>query len=239
MISRLSWDSASDIESDESVEVINKDLLIATLTADVPFVVEMVGKSDVANAVALNSAVFNLTRIIGVIKAYTTRVGAGPFPTELDDETGRHLSRVGQEFGAVTGRPRRCGWFDAVVVRYSARINGLDAVALTKLDVLDGLPEVLICTGYRTSIGTITEFPADLRALAGADAVYERMPGWTSPTKGATRFEDLPGEAQRYVRKLEELTGVACAIISTGSDRRETIVKSGSLVESWLEGVPG
>ena len=97
------------------------------------------------------------------------------------------------------------------------------------------MPEILICTGYRTSGGTVTEFPADLRALAGAEPVYERMPGWTSPTKGARRFEDLPVEAQRYVRKLEELTGVACAIVSTGSDRNETIVKNGSLVESWLE----
>src|SRR5688572_27780455 len=177
--------------------------------------------------------------VLGVAKAYTTRVGEGPLPTELSGELADRLRESGQEYGASTGRPRRCGWFDAVVVRYSARINGLDAVALTKLDVLDGLPEVLVCTGYRTSSGTITEFPADLRLLAGAEAIYERMPGWTSPTKGATRFEDLPGEAQRYVRKLEELTGVACAIISTGSDRRETIVKGGSLVESWLEGVPG
>jgi adenylosuccinate synthase len=177
--------------------------------------------------------------VLGVAKAYTTRVGEGPLPTELSGELADRLRESGQEYGASTGRPRRCGWFDAVVVRYSARINGLDAIALTKLDVLDGLPEVLICTGYRTNSGTITEFPADLRALAGAEAIYERMPGWTSPTKGATRFEDLPGEAQRYVRKLEELTGVACAIVSTGSDRRETIVKSGSLVESWLEGVPG
>ena len=103
--------------------------------------------------------------------------------------------------------------------------------------MLDGLPEILICTGYRTKQGTITEFPADLRALAGAEAIYERMPGWQSPTRGVTRFENLPAEAQHYVRKLEELTGVACAIISTGSDRTETIVKNGSLVESWLEGV--
>jgi adenylosuccinate synthase len=175
--------------------------------------------------------------VLGVAKAYTTRVGEGPLPTELSGELADRLRESGQEYGASTGRPRRCGWYDAVVVRYSARINGLDALALTKLDVLDGLPEILICTGYRTKQGTITEFPADLRALAGADAIYERMPGWTSPTRGVKRFEDLPSEAQRYVRKLEELTGVACAIISTGSDRRETIVKNGSLVESWLEGV--
>jgi adenylosuccinate synthase len=160
-------------------------------------------------------------------------------PTELSGELADRLRESGQEYGASTGRPRRCGWYDAVVVRYSARINGLDAIALTKLDVLDGLPEIAICSGYRTNGGTITEFPADLRALAGAEPIYERMPGWTSPTKGVRRFEDLPVAAQRYVRKLEELTGVACAIISTGSDRTETIVKNGSLVEGWLEEVVG
>jgi adenylosuccinate synthase len=172
--------------------------------------------------------------VLGVAKAYTTRVGEGPLPTELSGALADRLRESGQEYGASTGRPRRCGWYDAVVVRYSARINGLDAIALTKLDVLDGLPEVLICTGYRTSSGTLTEFPADLRALAGAEAMYERMPGWDTPTKGVTRFDDLPAAAQKYVRKLEEVTGVACAIISTGSDRSETIVKNGSLVEAWL-----
>jgi adenylosuccinate synthase len=172
--------------------------------------------------------------VLGVAKAYTTRVGEGPLPTELSGDQAERLRESGQEYGASTGRPRRCGWFDAVVVRYSARINGLDALALTKLDVLDGLPEVPICTGYQTSEGTLNEFPADLRLLASAEPIYERMPGWESPTKGLTRFEALPQNAQRYVRKLEEITGVACAIISTGSDRAETIVKNGSLVESWL-----
>jgi adenylosuccinate synthase len=172
--------------------------------------------------------------VLGVAKAYTTRVGEGPLPTELSGPLADRLRESGQEYGASTGRPRRCGWFDAVVVRYSARINGLDAVALTKLDVLDGLPEVLICTGYTTSNGTLTEFPADLRLLAGAVPVYERMPGWSTPTKGATRIEALPAEAQRYVRRLEEVTGVVCAIISTGSDRDETIVTPGSVVEGWL-----
>ena len=121
-----------------------------------------------------------------------------------------------------------------MVVRYSARVNGLDALALTKLDVLDGLDEVLICTGYRTSQGVITDFPADLRSLIGVEPVYVRVPGWSAPTKGVTEFDRLPAEAQRYVHKLEELTGVACAIVSTGSDRDETIVKNGSLVESWM-----
>ena len=172
--------------------------------------------------------------VLGVAKAYTTRVGEGPLPTELSGPLAERLRESGQEYGASTGRPRRCGWFDAVVVRYSARVNGLDAIALTKLDVLDGLPEVLICTGYRTSHGTVVDFPADLRSLVNADPVYVRVPGWSAPTKGVTRFEKLPAEAQRYVHKLEELTGVACAIVSTGSDRNDTIVKNGSLVESWM-----
>jgi len=172
--------------------------------------------------------------VLGVAKAYTTRVGEGPLPTELSGALAERLRESGQEYGASTGRPRRCGWFDAVVVRYSARINGLDALALTKLDVLDGLADVLICTGYRTSGGTLDEFPADLRCLSGAEPVYERMPGWSKPTKGITRFEDLPDEARRYVRRLEEVTGVDCAIISTGSDRSETILETGSVVERWL-----
>jgi adenylosuccinate synthase len=172
--------------------------------------------------------------VLGVAKAYTTRVGEGPLPTELSGELADRLRESGQEYGASTGRPRRCGWYDAVVVRYSARVNGLDAVALTKLDVLDGLPEVLICTGYKTSAGTLTDFPADLRLLNGAEPVYERMPGWSTPTKGVTQFDQLPADAQRYVRRLEEVSGVDCAIISTGSDRTETIVKKGSAVERWL-----
>jgi adenylosuccinate synthase len=172
--------------------------------------------------------------VLGVAKAYTTRVGEGPLPTELSGELADRLRESGQEYGASTGRPRRCGWYDAVVVRYSARINGLDAIALTKLDVLDGLPHVQICTGYKTSAGTITEFPADLRLLASAEPIYETLPGWSSPTKGATRYEQLPPEAQRYVSRLEAVSGVACAIISTGSDRKETIVKDDSVVAEWL-----
>jgi adenylosuccinate synthase len=172
--------------------------------------------------------------VLGVAKAYTTRVGEGPMPTELSGTLADRLRESGQEYGASTGRARRCGWYDAVVVRYSARINGLDALALTKLDVLDGLPEVQICVGYDTPGGRMTEFPADLRALTHATPVYDTMPGWTAPTKGVTRFELLPLEAQRYVRKLEEVSGVECAIISTGSDRSETIVRPDSSVASWF-----
>jgi adenylosuccinate synthase len=174
--------------------------------------------------------------VLGVAKAYTTRVGEGPLPTELSGALADRLRESGQEYGASTGRPRRCGWYDAVVVRYSARINGLDAIALTKLDVLDGLPELKICTGYRTPDGIVSEFPADLRILASAEPVYETLPGWTSPTKGATTFDALPPQAQQYIARLEAASGVACGIISTGSDRLETILKRGSVVEGWLAG---
>jgi adenylosuccinate synthase len=176
--------------------------------------------------------------VLGVAKAYTTRVGEGPLPTELSGELAERLRETGQEYGASTGRPRRCGWYDAVVVRYSARINGLDAIALTKLDVLDGLPEVRLCTGYKTSAGVLNDFPADLRLLTNAEPVYETLPGWSSPTKGVTRMNDLPVEARRYLARLEEVSGVVCGLVSTGSDRRETIIKPGSVVETWMESVP-
>ena len=172
--------------------------------------------------------------VLGVAKCYTTRVGEGPLPTELNGEMGNRLRETGQEYGASTGRPRRCGWYDAVVVRYSARINGIDAIALTKLDVLDGLPEVQLCTGYDMNGSVVTEFPADLRALASATPRYETMPGWSAPTKGITDAAKLPREAQAYIKRLEEVSGVPCGIISTGSDRNETIVKPGSIVEAWL-----
>ena len=171
--------------------------------------------------------------VLGVAKAYTTRVGEGPLPTELFGDMADRLRESGQEYGASTGRPRRCGWYDAVVVRYSARVNGLDGIALTKLDVFDGLPEVQICTGYKAG-HLVTEFPADLRVLAAAEPVYETLPGWSTPTKGVKHFDQLPREARQYIRRLEEVSGVECAIISTGSDRADTIIKPGSVVERWI-----
>ena len=175
-----------------------------------------------------------ITGVLGVAKAYTTRVGEGPMPTELTGDLAERLRESGQEYGASTGRARRCGWYDAVVVRYSARINGLDAIALTKLDVLDGLPEVKICTGYKTGSGTMAEFPADLRLLAGAEPIYDTMPGWKAPSKGVRDFDKLPAEAQRYIKRLEDVSGAPCAIISTGSDRADTIVRGKSVVATWL-----
>jgi adenylosuccinate synthase len=173
--------------------------------------------------------------VLGVAKAYTTRVGEGPLPTELFGEMAERLRESGQEYGASTGRPRRCGWFDAVVVRYSARVNGLDALALTKLDVLDGLDELKICTGYRINDRTVTEFPANL-AAGSYDAIYETLPGWKEPTRGARDYDELPVEARNYISRLEALSGVSCAIVSTGSDRDETIIRRDSIAASWLDG---
>jgi adenylosuccinate synthase len=164
-------------------------------------------------------------RVLGVAKAYTTRVGEGPLPTELFGDMGTRLRESGNEYGAVTGRPRRCGWYDAVAIRYSTRINGLDALALTKLDVLDGLDRIDICTAYRCDGQTLTEFPSDIARLSQCEPVYESMPGWSMPTRGVTRFSDLPEAARQYVARLEQISGVPAAIISTGSDRAETIVR--------------
>jgi adenylosuccinate synthase len=172
--------------------------------------------------------------VIGAAKAYTTRVGEGPLPTELTGELGNRLRESGQEFGAVTGRPRRCGWYDAVAVRYAVRVNGLDALALTKLDVLDGLPELQICTSYRCRGASLTEIPGDLAQLSACEPVYETLPGWSRPTAGVRRYDELPREAQGYVARLEEVTGVPAAIISTGSAREHTIIRTDTIAGRWF-----
>ena len=172
--------------------------------------------------------------VLGVAKAYTTRVGEGTLPTELTGEMGNRLRESGQEFGAVTGRPRRCGWYDAVAVRYAVRVNGLDALALTKLDVLDGLPELSVCTAYRCNGATLTEMPGDQAQLAACEPVYETLAGWTKPTAGVRNFEDLPAEARAYVARLEEITGVPAAVVSTGSAREDTIIRKDSIAAKWF-----
>jgi adenylosuccinate synthase len=164
-------------------------------------------------------------RVLGVVKAYTTRVGEGPLPTELTGEMGNRLRESGNEYGAVTGRPRRCGWYDAVAVRYGVRINGLDALALTKLDVLDRLEQIDICTAYRCGGKMLTDFPSDVLQLSSCEPVYETMPGWTTPTAGVRSFERLPQAARNYIARLEEVTGVRAAIVSTGSERDDTIFR--------------
>jgi adenylosuccinate synthase len=163
--------------------------------------------------------------VLGVVKAYTTRVGEGPFPTELTGDMGTLLRDSGNEYGAVTGRPRRCGWYDAVAARYGVRINGLDALALTKLDVLDGLDTLDICTAYQCGGRTLTEFPSDLAQLAACTPVYESMPGWKQPTKGVRKYDELPVAARKYIARLEEVSGVKAAIVSTGSERDDTILR--------------
>ncbi|HEY3380864.1 MAG TPA: adenylosuccinate synthase [Vicinamibacterales bacterium] len=173
-------------------------------------------------------------QVLGIAKAYITRVGGGPLPTELSGPMAERLRETGQEYGASTGRPRRCGWYDAVVVRYAARVNGLDAIALTKLDVLDGLKEIEVCTSYQCGDRRLTEFPSDVRQLANCRPVYERLPGWTRPTGGARSYADLPAEARAYVARLEEVTGVPVAIISTGSDRDDTVLREDSVAAQWF-----
>ena len=168
--------------------------------------------------------------VLGVTKAYTTRVGGGPFPTELTDEVGESLKARGQEFGATTGRARRCGWFDALLLRHAVRVNGLTSLAVTKLDVLDGFEELKICNGYRYKGKLYKEMPADLEILTNCTPVYERFPGWSSDTTGVTAYKKLPVRAKRYLSRIEELTGCPIDMISTGSKREHTVVLKNPLV---------
>lgn len=161
--------------------------------------------------------------VLGVTKAYCTRVGEGPFPTELIDATGDLIRETGQEFGVTTGRPRRCGWLDIVILKYAVRINGLSKIALTKLDVLSQLPVIRICTGYRVDGRLIEEYPHDLDTFSKCEPVYEEMPGWQKDIGDARSFEDLPLKARDYVRRVEELAGVEAAIIAVGPKRDQTI----------------
>lgn len=165
-----------------------------------------------------------LDYVLGITKAYTTRVGGGPFPTELSCKVGQHLGEKGHEFGATTGRQRRTGWFDAVAVRYAIRINSISGLCLTKLDVLDGLESVNICVGYKDADGNDISVPFDAEGWDEVQPVYETMPGWTDSTVGAKTWDELPANAQAYIKRLEELVGAPADIISTGPDRVETIV---------------
>lgn len=164
-----------------------------------------------------------LNNIFGVVKAYATRVGEGPFPSELLDETGDYLRNTGHEFGTVTGRARRCGWLDLAVVSYAATLNSLDYIAITRLDILDGLDEVKICVGYTRHGETVNGFPADLKVLAECEPVYETLKGWKQDISSIRRYEDLPAEARAYVERIAELTGVQIGIVSVGPNRDQTI----------------
>lgn len=165
-----------------------------------------------------------INKVVGVSKAYVTRVGEGPFPTELFDDIGEYIRKQGHEFGTTTGRPRRCGWFDAVVARYSARINGLDYLAITKLDVLTGLETIKICTGYKYKGEILTEFPVNRKILNQCEPCYEEFPGWEEDISGARTFEDLPATARKYMERLSEVSGVPLGIISVGPKRSQTII---------------
>jgi adenylosuccinate synthase len=164
--------------------------------------------------------------VVGIVKAYTTRVGEGPFPTELTDAVGEGIRQRGQEFGASTGRPRRCGWFDAVVATYARLINSLDTLVVTKLDVLDALPEIKVCTAYRYHGKRLEGFPADMRVLEGCEPEYRTVRGWNQRTAGIQEFDELPMPAKDYLKLLSDLVKAEISLVSTGPDRTETIITS-------------
>jgi adenylosuccinate synthase len=185
-----------------------------------------------SNTVAGNAAVgaglgpTAIHSVIGITKAYTTRVGNGPLPTELNDSTGEKLRRIGAEFGATTGRPRRCGWLDALVLRYAARVNGLSGLAMTKLDVLTGFEKLMVAIAYRLPSGkTITEFPSDPELLEHVQPVYEELPGWKEPLADQREYRELPENTRRYIERVEQLVGVEIIAVSVGPERAQTIVR--------------
>jgi adenylosuccinate synthase len=189
-----------------------------------PFVTSsntMVGGALTGTGISLGS----IDCVLGIVKAYATRVGAGPFPTELDDKVGQHLSKVGNEFGSTTGRARRCGWFDAVLARRAALMSGLTSLCVTKLDVLDGLPEIKICVGYRLGNETLDGPPLLASALPDCKPVYETVPGWREPSAGATAYRQLPQAARDYLVRLEDLVGVPIDIVSTGPSREAIVIR--------------
>lgn len=173
--------------------------------------------------------------ILGVTKAYITRVGSGPFPSESLDEFGELIRQRGNEYGAVTGRPRRCGWFDVPLLKYTARVNGFDSLIMTKLDVLDELGEIPVCVAYRVDGKETTEMPATYRGMLAIEPVYEKLPGWKASTRGLARYDALPRPAQRYLEFLEERTGVEIGCVSTGPERTQTIVREGSNLARLFE----
>jgi adenylosuccinate synthase len=162
--------------------------------------------------------------VVGIVKAYTTRVGEGPFPTELKDEMGEHIATVGNEFGATTGRPRRCGWFDGVIARYAAMVGGIDEWALMKLDVLDAVETIKVCVAYECDGERIETVPASIRKLERCKPIYDEFKGWNTPTTECSNWDELPDQAKKYVEYLEELTGVKVSILSVGPKRESTLL---------------
>jgi adenylosuccinate synthase len=188
--------------------------------------------------VGLGLAPRKVTGVLGIVRTYTTRVGEGPFPTEMvggEAEIGQLIRERGREYGVSTGRPRRCGWFDAFATRYAAEINGFDTVALTKLDILDALDEIKVCVGYRLRGGACESFPAVSQELRECEPVYETLPGWKTSTEGVTELEELPAAARDYVRFISERIGVSVGLVSTGPERGQTILVRDSAIARWLE----
>jgi len=198
-----------------------------------PFVTS---SSATAGGVAVGAGVppSRIDGVMGVAKAYCTRVGTGPFPSEAEEGAAEALRARGKEFGATTGRPRRCGWFDAVAARYATRLNGFDTLAITKLDVLDELEQIPICTAYRFEGETLDEFPSDLSVLERCQPVFESIPGWKAPTPGARQWDRLPAAARHYVERLSELVGTEVGIVSTGPEREDTVIRDQSALASWF-----
>jgi adenylosuccinate synthase len=189
-------------------------------------------------SIGLGLAPQRITGVLGIVRTYTTRVGEGPFPTEMlegEEELGQLIRERGREYGAVTRRPRRCGWFDAFATRYAADINGFSSVALTKLDVLDALDEVKVCTGYKLDGQELDSFPAVAQDLRRIEPVYATLPGWKTSTEGITEIDELPAEARRYVEFLSTSIGVEIGLISTGPERGQTIVCKDSTLAEWIE----
>lgn len=180
----------------------------------------LASSSATGSGISLNK----IDRIAGVFKAYITRVGGGPMPTELKDETGEFIRKRAQEYGATTGRPRRCGWFDMVAGRFSVQVNGFTSIILTRLDILDPLPAINLCTGYRIDGKTIDYFPTDLTTLEKCQPVYEQIPGWQTPTSDIRNFNKLPSQARHYIARLEKLLGCPIDIVSVGAKREQTVV---------------
>ncbi len=172
-----------------------------------------------------------IDKVLGIVKAYTTRVGEGPMPTELKDKTGEYLRNKGQEYGATTGRPRRCGWFDAVAVRHSVRINGIKDLALTKLDVLDGVDPIYICIGYKYKGKILKEFPASIEILNNCKPIYKKYPGWKKKTYGSKKYSDLAVESRKYIQAIEEMINAKIVVISMGRSREETILKDTNIID--------
>ena len=213
-------------EIEEGKDVLFEGAQGALLDVDHGTYPYVTSSNTVAGSACVGSGVgpVKIDKVVGITKAYTTRVGGGPFPAELKDEVGNHLREKGAEYGATTGRPRRCGWFDAVVVRHSSRINGLTDLAVTKLDVFGGLEKIKICTAYKYKGKKIREFPASLKMQEECDLVYEEVNGWEEDISMVKDLNDLPSNAQKYLKIIEQLVGVETCMVSLGNERSQTMM---------------